>query len=174
MPLRGFSILLTASQAAERLGVPVQRILALVASGRLRVAAQDEDGRVLIREHLVQELAADLDGPAARDSRRGSAPHNTSPAARGKGRTGLLFWIRHPLRLARPGDRQRGVPNADRRPCCTVARRSAQGRSAACRWRRRQAAATPAATAASLPPLCRPGAVHPRSPRSPTLGCHCL
>jgi excisionase family DNA binding protein len=57
---RGFSILLTASQAAERLGVPVQRILALTASGRLRVAAQDENGRVLIREHLVRELAADL------------------------------------------------------------------------------------------------------------------
>jgi excisionase family DNA binding protein len=57
---RGFSILLTSSQAAERLGVPVQRVLALVADGRLRVAAQDEDGRVLIREHLVKELAADL------------------------------------------------------------------------------------------------------------------
>jgi helix-turn-helix protein len=57
---RGFSILLTAPQAAERLRVPVQRVLALIASGQLRVAAQDEDGRVLIREHRVQELAAGL------------------------------------------------------------------------------------------------------------------
>jgi excisionase family DNA binding protein len=57
---RGFSILLTVSQAAERLGVPAQRVLALIAGGQLRAAAQDEDGRVLIREHRVQELAADL------------------------------------------------------------------------------------------------------------------
>jgi predicted site-specific integrase-resolvase len=67
---RGFSILVTAAQAAERLGVPYQCILALVAAGRLRVAAQDEDGRVLIREHLIEELRSELsaarsDGRAA-------------------------------------------------------------------------------------------------------------
>jgi hypothetical protein len=59
---RGFSLLLTASQAADRLGVSVERVLLWAAEGYLRIAGQDEDGRALFRQHVVdsrgEELAA--------------------------------------------------------------------------------------------------------------------
>jgi hypothetical protein len=59
---RGFSLLLTASQVADRLGVSVERVLLWAAEGRLRIAGQDEDGRALFRERVVdsrgEELAA--------------------------------------------------------------------------------------------------------------------
>src|SRR5262245_9506284 len=59
---RGFSLLLTASQAADRLGVSIERVLLWAAEGRLPIAGQDEDGRALFRERVVdsrgEELAA--------------------------------------------------------------------------------------------------------------------
>ena len=57
---RGFSILITASQAAERLEVSVQRVLAWAAQGALPIAGQDEDGRALFREHVIEGRGADL------------------------------------------------------------------------------------------------------------------
>jgi hypothetical protein len=57
---RGLSLLLTASQAADRLGVTVERVLLWAAEGRLRVAGQDENGRALFREHIIESIGADL------------------------------------------------------------------------------------------------------------------
>lgn len=57
---RGFSLLLTATQAAERLGVSVQRISRWAAEGRLPIAGQDEDGRALFREHVIETSGEDL------------------------------------------------------------------------------------------------------------------
>ena len=57
---RGFSLLLTGTQAAERLGVSVQRILRWAAEGRLPIAGQDEDGRALFREHVIETIGEDL------------------------------------------------------------------------------------------------------------------
>jgi len=57
---RGFSLLLTGTQAAERLGVSVQRVLHWAAEGRLPIAGQDEDGRALFREHVIETTGADL------------------------------------------------------------------------------------------------------------------
>jgi predicted site-specific integrase-resolvase len=57
---RGFSLLLTGTQAAERLGVSVQRVLHWAAQGRLPIAGQDEDGRALFREHVVETTGEDL------------------------------------------------------------------------------------------------------------------
>jgi hypothetical protein len=50
---RGFSLLLTASQAAARLGLPIQTVLGWAAAGELRIAGQDEDGRALFREAVI-------------------------------------------------------------------------------------------------------------------------
>jgi hypothetical protein len=68
---RGFSLLLTASQAAARLGVPVETVVGWAATGQLRIAGQDEDGRALFREAVIdgrgEELAAlTLPGPRVR------------------------------------------------------------------------------------------------------------
>jgi predicted site-specific integrase-resolvase len=57
---RGFSLLLTARQAADRLGVPVGTVLHWVATGRLRIAGQDEDGRALFREGAIESLGDDF------------------------------------------------------------------------------------------------------------------
>src|SRR5262249_25317678 len=57
---RGLSLLLTASQAADRLGVSVERVLLWAADGRLRIAGQDEDGRALFREHIIETIGEDL------------------------------------------------------------------------------------------------------------------
>jgi hypothetical protein len=57
---RGFSLLLTAAQAAVRLGVPIQTILGWAAAGELRIAGQDEDGRVLFREAVINSRGKEL------------------------------------------------------------------------------------------------------------------
>jgi hypothetical protein len=57
---RGFSLLLTGTQAADRLGVSVQCVLRWAAEGRLPIAGQDEDGRALFREHVIETIGADL------------------------------------------------------------------------------------------------------------------
>jgi hypothetical protein len=57
---RGFSLLLTASQAAERLGVPIETVLGWAAAGQLRVAGQDEDGRALFREAVIDSRGEEL------------------------------------------------------------------------------------------------------------------
>jgi hypothetical protein len=57
---RGFSLLLTGTQAAERLGISVQRVLRWAAEGRLPIAGQDEDGRALFREHVIETIGEDL------------------------------------------------------------------------------------------------------------------
>jgi hypothetical protein len=57
---RGFSLLLTGTQAAERLGVSVQCVLHWAAKGRLPIAGQDEDGRALFREHVIETTGEDL------------------------------------------------------------------------------------------------------------------
>jgi hypothetical protein len=57
---RGFSLLLTASQAASRLGVPIQTVLGWAAAGELRIAGQDEDGRALFREALIDSRGKEL------------------------------------------------------------------------------------------------------------------
>lgn len=57
---RGFSLLLTASQAAARLGVPIQAVLGWAAAGELRIAGQDEDGRALFREAAIDSRGKEL------------------------------------------------------------------------------------------------------------------
>ena len=57
---RGFSLLLTASQAAARLGVPIQTVLGWAAAGELRIAGQDEDGRALFREAVIDSRGKEL------------------------------------------------------------------------------------------------------------------
>jgi hypothetical protein len=57
---RGFSLLLTASQAAARLGVPIQTVLGWAAAGELRIAGQDEDGRALFREAGIDSRGKEL------------------------------------------------------------------------------------------------------------------
>jgi len=57
---RGFNLLLTAGQAAERLGVSINAVLAWAAAGKLRIAGQDEDGRALFREGAVDQLTQGL------------------------------------------------------------------------------------------------------------------
>jgi hypothetical protein len=57
---RGFSLLLTASQVASRLGVPIQTVLGWAAVGELRIAGQDEDGRALFREAVIDSRGKEL------------------------------------------------------------------------------------------------------------------
>jgi hypothetical protein len=57
---RGFSLLLTASQAAARIGVPIQIVLGWAAEGELRIAGQDEDGRALFREAAIASRGKEL------------------------------------------------------------------------------------------------------------------
>lgn len=65
---RGFNLLLTAGQAAVRLGVSINTVLAWTAAGKLRIAAQDEDGRALFREGAVERLAEDLAATAGQQA----------------------------------------------------------------------------------------------------------
>jgi hypothetical protein len=70
---RGFSLLLTASQAAARLGVPIETVLGWAATGQLRIAGQDEDGRALFREAVIDsrgEQLAELTLPGPRLRKR--------------------------------------------------------------------------------------------------------
>ena len=69
---RGFSLLLTGTQAAERLGVSVQLILRWAAEGRLPIAGQDEDGRALFREHVIETIGENL---VTQRPPRGCQPH---------------------------------------------------------------------------------------------------
>jgi hypothetical protein len=101
----GFSLLLTASQAADRLGVSVERVLLWAAEGRLRVAGQDEDGRALFREHVIdsrgEELAA-LTPPELR--RRGGKPSDKRlNSERGQPLPCGCNLGRSPLHLCRTG-----------------------------------------------------------------------
>ncbi len=48
-------MLMTTAHAARRLGVPHERLLDWVARKLLPIAGEDEEGRVLLREHLVVE-----------------------------------------------------------------------------------------------------------------------
>jgi hypothetical protein len=75
---RGFSLLLTASQAASRLGVPIETVLGWAATGQLRIAGQDEDGRALFREAAIdtrdEELASlTVPGPRLKERNERSA-----------------------------------------------------------------------------------------------------
>ena len=72
---RGFSLLLTASQAAARLGVPIQTVLGWAAAGKLRIAGQDEDGRALFREAAIDSRGKELDEGDSR-LRYTRQPHN--------------------------------------------------------------------------------------------------
>ena len=76
---RGFSLLLTASQTAARLGVPIQTVLGWAAAGELRIAGQDEDGRALFREAAIDSRGKEL---AEGDSRlrHTKQPHNVVSA----------------------------------------------------------------------------------------------
>jgi len=48
-------MLLTTTHAARRLGVPHERLLGWVARRLLPIAGEDEEGRVLLREHILAE-----------------------------------------------------------------------------------------------------------------------
>src|ERR1041384_2836819 len=66
---RGFSLLLTSGEAADRLGVSVERLFVWVADGRLRVAEQDEAGRALFREHVIDTIGERLAALTPADKR---------------------------------------------------------------------------------------------------------
>jgi hypothetical protein len=53
-------LLLTASQAAGRLGVPIEKVLGWAVTGQLQIAGQDEDGRALFREGVIDSVGEDL------------------------------------------------------------------------------------------------------------------
>ena len=55
-----FALLLTLSQAAQRLGVPPTRFYSWLARGLVPIAGQDEDGRALVRENTVARLSEKL------------------------------------------------------------------------------------------------------------------
>jgi hypothetical protein len=65
-----FSILLTATQAAERLGTSVERVLLWAAQGHLQMAGQDEDGRALFREHVIETMGQQLVALVPQELRR--------------------------------------------------------------------------------------------------------
>jgi hypothetical protein len=70
---RRFSLLLTASQTAEVLGVSLHRILSWASDGKLRVIAQTENGQLLFREHEIAgdgEMLAALVPPGERRPRK--------------------------------------------------------------------------------------------------------
>lgn len=58
--MREFSMLLTLNEAAGRLNESALRVLRLVRAGRLRIAGQTLDGRMLFREHDVERLASEM------------------------------------------------------------------------------------------------------------------
>jgi hypothetical protein len=84
---RGFSLLLTASQAASRLVVPIQTVLAWAAAGELRIAGQDEDGRALFREALIDSRGKEL---AEVDRAKPRLPKQTHNVVGTTARTPLL------------------------------------------------------------------------------------
>jgi hypothetical protein len=53
-------MLLTLNEAACRLEEPPLRVLRLVRAGRLRIAGQALDGRMLFREHDVERLGREM------------------------------------------------------------------------------------------------------------------
>jgi hypothetical protein len=57
--MREFSMLVTLNEAAGRLNEPALRVLRLVRAGRLRIAGQTLDGRMLFREHDVERLTCE-------------------------------------------------------------------------------------------------------------------
>jgi hypothetical protein len=79
---RGFSLLLTASQAAARLGVPIQTVLGWAAAGELRIAGQDEDGRALFREAVIDSRGKELAEADRAKLRPTKQPHNGTTARR--------------------------------------------------------------------------------------------
>jgi hypothetical protein len=76
---RGFSLLLTASQGAARLGVPIQTVLGWAAASELRIAGQDEDGRALFREAVIDSRGEEL---AEADRAKPRPPKQTRNAVR--------------------------------------------------------------------------------------------
>ena len=58
--MREFSMLLTLNEVARRLEEPQLRVFRLIRAGRLRIAGQTLDGRMLFREHDVERLAREL------------------------------------------------------------------------------------------------------------------
>jgi hypothetical protein len=98
-------LLLTASQAAGRLGVSVETVLGWAAAGRLRIAGQDEEGRALFRESAIdsrgEELAA-LTPPALSRPKR-KPPDNQPYAERGLPLPCGCNLARSPLHLCRTG-----------------------------------------------------------------------
>jgi hypothetical protein len=80
---RGFSLLLTASQAASRLGVPIQTVLGWAAAGELRIAGQDEDGRALFREAVIDGRGTELaEADRAKPRHSKQTPNIVSTTAR--------------------------------------------------------------------------------------------
>ena len=69
-------MLLTASQAATRLGVPIQAVLGWAAAGELRIAGQDEDGRALFREAVIDSRGTELAEADRAKLRLTKQPHN--------------------------------------------------------------------------------------------------
>jgi hypothetical protein len=100
----GFSLLLTASQAADRLGVSVERVLLWAAEGRLRVAGQDETGRALFREHIIATIGEDLVAltPHEERRRRNSRPDRDAHPHASRLVCGCNL-ARSPLHLCRTG-----------------------------------------------------------------------
>ena len=69
-------MLLTASQAATRLGVPLQTVLGWAVAGELRIAGQDEDGRALFREAVIDSRGTELAEADRAKLRLTKQPHN--------------------------------------------------------------------------------------------------
>jgi hypothetical protein len=80
-------MLITTNLAARRLGVPHERLLGWLGKRLLPIAGEDEEGRVLLREHVVAErgemLAADvpvrLRSPRLRQLRADRTPPRVLP-----------------------------------------------------------------------------------------------
>jgi hypothetical protein len=58
--MREFSMLLTLNEAAGRLNMQQLGVLRLVRGGRLRIAGQALDGRMLFREHDIERLTREM------------------------------------------------------------------------------------------------------------------
>jgi hypothetical protein len=67
MPYAPWTMLITTNLAACRLGVAHEHVLGWIARRLLPIAGEDEEGRVLLREHVVVErgelLAAEAPEP---------------------------------------------------------------------------------------------------------------
>jgi hypothetical protein len=103
---RGFSLLLTASQAASRLGLPIQTVLGWAAAGKLRIAGQDVDGRALFREGVVDSCKEELAALALPElgRRLRKKPHDEQVCTeRGRPLSCGCNLERSPLHLCRTG-----------------------------------------------------------------------